>query len=143
MKIANFLLVLLSTYSLLCMAQSGIYKHVNLDGQTLYSNTKMRGANEIDLPEIIVLPASRYSPVNLAIKKGASLHEPNKTTDKKSNQEVKQASMPETAHQDSSDKNVSQLSNQERLHQIIEEIALYEESIEALEVELYNLKQEY
>lgn len=143
MKIANILLVLLSTYSLPCMAQSGIYKHVNQDGHILYSNTKIRGANEIDWPQIIVLSAGGHSPVSLAIKKGASLPEPNETTDKKSNQGVKQASMTETAHQDSSDKNVSQLSNQERLHQIIEEIALYEESIEALEIELYNLKQEY
>ena len=125
------------------MAQSGIYKHVNQDGHTFYSDTKIRDANEIDLPEIIVLPAGRHGLASLAIKKGASLPESNEAIDKKSNEEVKQASMTETAHRNSSDKNLSQLSDQDRLHQIIEDIALYEESIEALEIELYNLKQEF
>ncbi len=143
MKIANIIFVLLSTYSFPCIAQSGIYKHVNQDGHTIYSDTKIKDASEIDLPEIIVLPAGRHGPASLAIKKGAPLPESNEATAKKSDQEIKQASMTETAHRNSSDKNVSQLSDQDRMHQIIEEIALYEDSIEALEIKLYNLNEEY
>lgn len=139
MKIAIILLLVLSTYSFPCMAQSGVYKHVNQDGHTFYSDTEIKNASEIDLPEITVLPAARHGPASLAIKKGVTLPEQNETIDKKIDQEIKHESIAETAHQNFSDKNVSELSDQDRVQQIIEEMALHEDSIEALEIELYNL----
>ncbi|MDV6344644.1 hypothetical protein [Nitrosomonas sp. Is37] len=139
MKTVNILFVLLFTYSFLCMAQSGVYKHVNQDGHTFYSDTEMKGASEIDLSEITVLPAGRYVPASLAIKKGATPPEHNEVVEKKIDQEIAQTPMPEIARQNSSDKNVNQLNDYGRVQQVIEEMALYEDSIEVLEIELYNL----
>lgn len=140
MKIAIILLLVLSIDSFPCMAQSGVYKHVNQDGHTFYSDTEIKDASEIDLPEITVLPVARQGPASLAIKKGVTLPEQNEIIDKKMDHEIKQLFTTKTTHQNSFDKNVSELSDQDRVQQIIEEMALHEDSIEALEIELYNLK---
>jgi len=47
--------------------------------------------------------------------------------------------MSEAVRPDSSDEEVNQSNAQERVQQIMEEMALYENNIEALEIELYNL----
>lgn len=147
MKIAAILLLVLPAFSFPCRAQSGVYKHLGQDGQILYSDTEIKGAYPIDLPEITVLPASRHDPARSAIKNGATLPGQNEAieiVDKKFNQEIKQVSVSEaTTHRNSSDNDLSQHSDQDRVQQVIEEMALYEDSIEALEIELYNLGAGY
>lgn len=146
MKIAAILLLVLPAFSFSCMAQSGVYKHLDQGGQILYSDTEIKGAHSVNLPEITVLPATRYSPARSAIKKGAILPEQAEAiriVDKKINQEIKPVPATEATHRNSSGDGLSQLSDRDRAQQVIEEMALYEDSIEALEIELYNLGADY
>lgn len=140
MKIITILLPLaLFVFSCASMAQSAVYKHVDQYGQTVYSNIEIKGASGIDLPKITVLPAVRYGSAIPPIKKSATLPQQNEAIDKKIDQESKQVHMSEAVRPDSSDEEVNQSNAQERVQQIMEEMALYENNIEALEIELYNL----
>lgn len=143
MKFVTILLWALSAIGSTCQAQSGVYKHVDQHGHVIYSDIEAKGTNEIALPEITVLPAARYSPANQSVKKYATSLEQNKAIDIKNDQDIKPTHLSEAVHRNSTDKEASQLSDQDRLEHIIEEMALYENDIEALEIQLYNLGSGY
>lgn len=126
MKIALLLLTLV-TASFACLAQSGVYKRVDQEGRTFYSDVQEKGAREIDLPEITVVPATRI-PAKPATIEGAAMTGQHEQVDKQVDSSINQ--MP-------------QLSDHDRVQQLIEEMGLYEDSIEALEIELYNLGGDY
>lgn len=143
MKTANILFLVFSLLSFLCMAQSGVYKHVNQDGHTIYSDTEIRGASKIDLPEITVMPAFRHSPASSEIKKVVTMPASNKAVEQKIRQERGQVAMSGAAPQNFFDKEGNQLSARERVQQIMEEMALYEDGLDALEMELYHSEGDY
>lgn len=132
------LFLVLTAFSFSCMAQSGVYKRVGQDGHIIYSDVQVRGAREIDLPEITVLPAASSS-VSSIVGREVTLAGRQGAVDKRSDQAVSLVPGSRTVHQNSVDQVVTQLSDHDRVQQIIEEMALYEDSIEALEIELYNL----
>lgn len=136
------LFLALTVFSFSCMAQSGVYKRVDQDGHIIYSDVQVRGAKEIDLPEITVLPAASGS-VSSIVDREVTLVGQQRAVDKRSDQAVGPVPSSRTVHQKSGDQTVTQLSDHDRVQQIIEEMALYEDSIEALEIELYNLGGSY
>ena len=143
MKFVTTLLLALSVISSMCQAQSGVYKRVDQYGHVIYSDIEAKGADEIDLPEITVLPTARYSSISATVKKGVTSPEQNKAIDKMNDRDIKQMDLSESASRNSTDKETSQLSDQDHVERILEEMALYENNIEALEIELYNLGSGY
>jgi ribosome assembly protein YihI (activator of Der GTPase) len=51
------------------IAQSGVYKHVDKQGNVTYSNIRGNNTKEVDLPSITVVPAIDSKSVNSKIKK--------------------------------------------------------------------------
>lgn len=121
------------------MAQSPVYKRVGQDGQIFYSNMQVKGASEIDLPKITVLPAARRNPVSPAEPRGTALTGQHEAVDERINPVIGQAQGNEATHQNSADQEAPQLSDHDRVQQLIEEMEFYEDSIDALEIELYKL----
>jgi hypothetical protein len=132
------LFLALTAVSFSCMAQSGVYKRVDQDGHIIYTDIQVKGASEVDLPEITVLPAARSSGSSI-VKRKVTLAGQQGVVDKQIDQAIDPVPGSRIVHQNSVDQTITQLSDHDRVQQIIEEMALYEDSIEALEIELYNL----
>lgn len=49
--------ILLALFSASCYAQPQVYKHVDKDGKTSYSNAPLKDAKKLDLPPLTVIPA--------------------------------------------------------------------------------------
>ena len=49
--------ILLAIFSVACYAQPPLYKHVDKDGKTSYSNAPLKDAKKLDLPPLTVIPA--------------------------------------------------------------------------------------
>ncbi|TSA56023.1 MAG: DUF4124 domain-containing protein [Methylophilaceae bacterium] len=49
--------ILLAIFSGACYAQPQLYKHVDKDGKTSYSNAPLKDAKKLDLPPLTVIPA--------------------------------------------------------------------------------------
>lgn len=49
--------ILLAIFSVACYAQPQVYKHVDKDGKTSYSNAPLKDAKKLDLPPLTVIPA--------------------------------------------------------------------------------------
>ncbi len=47
----------MAIFSVACYAQPQLYKHVDKDGKTSYSNTPLKDAKKLDLPPLTVIPA--------------------------------------------------------------------------------------
>ena len=50
--------ILLALFGISCIAQSHVYKHVDEDGKTSYSNAPLKDAKKLDLPPLTVIPQS-------------------------------------------------------------------------------------
>lgn len=55
MKRNNFLFIALVLFS--CLAQAGVYKHIDERGNVTYSNIPSNNSKKIDLPPIVVVPS--------------------------------------------------------------------------------------
>ena len=47
----------MALFGISCIAQSQVYKHVDEDGKTSYSNAPLKDAKKLDLPPLTVIPA--------------------------------------------------------------------------------------
>jgi hypothetical protein len=56
MKRNNFLFIALILFS--CLAQAGVYKHIDERGNVTYSNIPSSNSKKIDLPPIVVVPST-------------------------------------------------------------------------------------
>ena len=67
MKIIGILFLILFLFSY--GVQSGVYKHIDKDGNVTYSNVRLKDAEAIDLPSITVVPAIKSETVDSIIKR--------------------------------------------------------------------------
>lgn len=67
MKILGILFLILFLFSY--GAQSGVYKHVDKDGNVTYSNVRLKDAEAVDLPSITVVPAIKSETVDSILKR--------------------------------------------------------------------------
>lgn len=67
MKLSYLLLAILTCYS--CLAFSGVYKHVDEQGNVTYSNIRSEDAKKVDLPPIVVVPPIDSDNINARINK--------------------------------------------------------------------------
>lgn len=137
------LLLALVTSSFVCLAQSGVYKRVDQDGHTIYSDFQTQEAKEIDLPEITVMPAASSSVIPLAKRGATAQSKQHEVLDKNIDLAIDPTHGSGTAQQLPADQAATQLSDHDRVQQLIEDMALYADSIETLEIELYNLEGGY
>ena len=122
-----------------CSAQSEVYKRVDQDGHIIYSDVQSKGADPIELPELTVLPAQSTEVLSAKSEMIAAerQHEIiDKTGDAATDQMIGSGAA-QLNH--AAQATTSQMSDYDRVQQLIEDIDLYEDNIEALEIELYNL----
>ena len=122
-----------------CSAQSEVYKRVDQDGHIIYSDIQSKGSDPIELPELTVLPA-QSTEVLSAKREAIAAERQHEIIDKTGDVVTDQMIGSRAAQLDYANQaTTSQMSDYERVQQLIEDIELYEDNIEALEIELYNL----
>ncbi|CAE6500414.1 MAG TPA: DUF4124 domain-containing protein [Nitrosomonas nitrosa] len=136
-KVILFFVFILSSF--VCSAQSEVYKRVDQDGHIIYSDIQSKGADPIELPELTVLPA-QSTEVLSAKSETIAAERQHEIIDKTGDVATDQMMGSGAAQLDhTTQATTSQMSDYDRVQQLIEDIELYEDNIEALEIELYNL----
>lgn len=136
-KVILFFVFILSSF--VCSAQSEVYKRVDQDGHIIYSDIQSKGADPIELPELTVLPA-QSTEVLSAKSETIVAERQHEIIDKTGDVATDQMMGSGAAQLDhTTQATTSQMSDYDRVQQLIEDIELYEDNIEALEIELYNL----
>lgn len=136
-KVILFFVFILSSF--VCSAQSEVYKRVDQDGHIIYSDIQSKGADPIELPELTVLPA-QSTEVLSAKSETIAAERQHEIIDKTGDVATDQMIGSGAAQLDhTTQATTSQMSDYDRVQQLIEDIELYEDNIEALEIELYNL----
>ena len=134
-----------------CSAQTSIYKHLGGRGEIIYSDHYLKGSEQAELPELTVLPASqrlsRASPSIAQMEANESLqayeaeqiatHQPRVIQSAKA-EKVMQLNEVSSNHIDE-----VELSPEERLQLIIDDMELYDDDIDRLELELYKIGADY
>ncbi len=134
-----------------CFAQMSIYKHLGSRGETIYSDHHPKGAEQADLPELTILPASqRLSRVSPPIAQTEAkeswqndeiapivTHQPLTTQSAK----LEKTMQPTEISSDQID--AAELSPEEQLELIIDDMELYDDDLDRLELELYKIGADY
>lgn len=134
-----------------CSAQTSIYKHLGGRGEIIYSDHYLKGSEQAELPELTVLPASqrlsKASPSIAKMEANESLqayeaeqiatHQPRVIQSAKA-EKVMQLNEVSSNHIDE-----VELSPEERLQLIIDDMELYDDDIDRLELELYKIGADY
>jgi len=134
-----------------CPAQTSIYKHLGGRGEIIYSDHYLKGSEQAELPELTVLPASqrlsKASPSIAKMEANESLqaeeaeqiatHQPRVIQSAKA-EKVMQLNEVSSNHIDE-----VELSPEERLQLIIDDMELYDDDIDRLELELYKIGADY
>lgn len=137
-----------------CSAQTSIYKHLGGKGEIIYSDHYLKGSEQAELPELTVLPASqrlsKASPSIAKMEANESLqayeaeeaeqiatHQPRVIQSAKA-EKVMQLNEVSSNHIDE-----VELSPEERLQLIIDDMELYDDDIDRLELELYKIGADY
>lgn len=144
------LLSILLSHSV-CFAQTSIYKHLGSRGEIIYSDHHLKGAKQAELPELTVLPTSpRLSEASSSIAKMEAnelsqyfeaeqvpTHQPRAIQSAKS----EQVAQPTEISANQTDE--VELSPEEQLQLIIDDMELYDDDIDRLELELYKIGADY
>lgn len=134
----------------ICFAQSSIYKHFGGRGETIYSDHHLKGAEQAELPALTVLPASqrlsKASPSIAKMEADDSLQH-NETEQIATHQSgviqsVKSEKVQPTEISANQTDEV-ELSPEEQLQHIIDDMELYDDDIDRLELELYKIGADY
>ena len=137
-------IVFLALFSFSCTALSGVYKHVDENGNVTYSNTPLKGSEKLNLPPLIVMPGTDLESKIRAPKPSGSYNEkPRKIVEKMISDETKLLEDKKKEYNDGEpDRFGSERNYQrylDRIQRLKDEIVLHEENIKALEIELQDL----
>ena len=146
----SLLLILMLLASSICFAQSGVYKQLGAGGHIIYSDHYLKGAEQANLPELTVLPASqRLSKASPSIAKMEvdDLLQHNETEQIATHQSrviqsVKSEKVQPTEISANQTDEV-ELSPEEQLQHIIDDMELHDDDIDRLELELYKIGADY
>lgn len=149
----SLLLILMLLASSICFAQSGVYKQLSAGGHIIYSDHYLKGAEQANLPELTVLPASqRPSKASPSIAKMEATddfsqdHESAQIATHPSKATIHSAKLEKGAQSTETKNHPSdeiELSPEEQSQIIIDEMELHEDDIDRLELELYKIGADY
>ena len=143
MKIRS--IVFLALFSTACVVQSQVYKHVDKDGKTSYSNVPLKDAKKLDLPAITVIPAAKLkaktiTPVSSATADNEARRaaiEKKIADEEKLLEETKREYKNGEPDRMGSERNYQRYLD--RVQRLKDEITLHEESIKVFRLELQSL----
>lgn len=137
-------IVFLALFSFSCITQSEVYKHVDENGNVTYSNTPLKNSRKLSLPPLIVMPRTDLESKIRTPTPSANYNKKQREVVKKMiADEVKLLEDKKKEYNDGEpDRFGSERNYQrylDRIRRLKDEIALHEENIRALEIELQDL----
>ncbi len=144
MRKNNFLFVALVLFS--CLAQAGVYKHIDERGNVTYSNIPSSNSTKIDLPPIVVVPPSDSGDIDDRIikrRENARIEEQREQIQGKITEEEKQLNEVRNEYKDGvpdrlgSERNYQRYLN--RVERLREEINVREKNLNMLRNEIEKL----
>jgi len=137
-------IVFLTLFSFSCTTQSEVYKHVDENGNVTYSNTPLKDSKKLNLPPLIVMPGTDLESKIRAPKPLDNYNEKQRKVVKKMiADEVKLLEDKKKEYNDGEPERFGSERNYQRyldrIRRLKDEIALHEENIRALEIELQDL----
>lgn len=137
-------IVLLALFSFSYTAQSEVYKHVDKSGNVTYSNAPLKDAQKLNLPPLTVMPRT-----NLELKTRASTPSVDRNkgrrgiVEKMISDETKILEDKKKEYNDGEPERIGNERNYQRyldrVQRLKNEIALHEENIRTLKIELQDL----
>ena len=142
MKINDILLIAL--FSVSCSAQSELYKYVDKSGNVTYSDAPLKDSQKLELPPLTVLPRTNIEPETRTPKTSVDKNEGHHETIKKMiAEEIKLLEEKKKEYNGGEPERVGSERNYQkyldRIQRLKNEIALHEENIGTLNLELQNL----
>ena len=144
MRKNNFLFVALVLFS--CLAQAGVYKHIDERGNVTYSNIPSSNSTKIDLPPIVVVPPSDSGDIDDRIikrRENARIEEQREQMQSKISEEENRLNEVKSEYKDGipdrlgSERNYQRYLN--RVERLREEISVREKNLNMLRNELEKL----
>lgn len=135
----------------ICFAEPSIYKHFGDRGETIYSDHHLKGAEQAELPALTVLPASQR--LSKALPSIAQMEADDSLQHNETGQigthqsgvipsaKSEKVMQPTEISANQTDK--VELSPEEQLQLIIDDMELYDDDIDRLELELYKIGADY
>lgn len=140
----NLLFITLVLFS--CLAQAGVYKHIDERGNVTYSNIPSSNSKKIDLPPIVVVPPNNSGDIDDRIikrRENARIEEQREQIQSKITEEEKQLNEVKNEYKDGvpdrlgSERNYQRYLN--RVERLREEINVREKKLTILRNELEEL----
>ena len=144
MKRNNFLFIALILFS--CLAQAGMYKHIDERGNVTYSNIPSSNSKKIDLPPIVVVPSTDSGDIDDRIikrRENARIEEQREQMQSKISEEENRLNEVKSEYKDGipdrlgSERNYQRYLN--RVERLREEISVREKNLNMLRNELEKL----
>jgi hypothetical protein len=144
MKRNNFLFIALILFS--CLAQAGVYKHIDERGNVTYSNIPSSNSKKIDLPPIVVVPSTDSGDIDDRIikrRENARIEEQREQMQSKISEEENRLNEVKSEYKDGipdrlgSERNYQRYLN--RVERLREEISVREKNLNMLRNELEKL----
>lgn len=138
-------IVFLALFGTACVVQSQVYKHVDKDGKTSYSNVPLKDAKKLDLPAITVIPATKLeAKVRAPILSAAADNEVRREAiEKKIADEEKLLEETKKEYKNGEPDRIGSERNYQRyldrVQRLKDEITLHEENIRVFRLELQSL----
>lgn len=142
MKINNILLIAL--FSISCSAQSELYKYVNKSGNVTYSDAPLKNSQKLELPPLTVVPSTNIGLETRTLETSIDKNEGHRETIKKMIiEEIKLLEEKKKEYNGGKPERIGSERNYQRyldrIQRLKNEIALHEENIGTLNLELQNL----
>lgn len=142
MKINDILLIALFIVS--CSAQSELYKYVDKSGNVTYSDAPLKDAQKLELPPLTVVPRTNIEPETRTPEASGDKNEGHRETIKKMiAEEIKLLEEKKKEYNGGEPERIGSERNYQRyldrIQRLKNEIALHEENIGTLNLELQNL----
>jgi len=144
MKRNNFLFIALILFS--CLAQAGVYKHIDERGNVTYSNIPSSNSKKIDLPPIVVVPSTDSGDIDDRIikrRENTRIEEQREQMQSKISEEENRLNEVKSEYKDGipdrlgSERNYQRYLN--RVERLREEISVREKNLNMLRNELEKL----
>ena len=137
-------IVFLALFSISCTAQSEVYKHVDKSGNVTYSNAPLKDAQKIELPPLTVMPKINLESETKTPEPSADGNEKHREAlEKKIAEETKLFEEKKKEYNGGEPERIGSERNYQRyldrIQQLKNEIAIHEQNIRTLKLELQNL----
>lgn len=140
MKVKCILLIFSASFS--CLAVSGVYKHVDKDGNITYTNVRSHDSQKVDLPPIVVVPKIDSQEIDTKIKnrrESTKNNEQREAIERKISEESARLDEVKLEYKNGEP---DRLGNERNYQRYLDRVERLKEEISIREKNLENMKQE-